>query len=67
MNTNEAKKQWQEDEALKRFQIISPLLEDGIDSAKKQMLRENLLKAISCPPEVFIDMNRLLTAKVFKV
>lgn len=42
MNTNETKKQWQEDEALKRFQIISPLLEDGIDSAKKQMLREKL-------------------------
>jgi len=41
--TNEAiTKRWQEDEALKRFQIIAPLLEEDLDVAKKCELRERL-------------------------
>jgi len=40
MNNKEATKKWQEKEALKRFQIIAPLLEDELDPAKKQQLRE---------------------------
>jgi putative transposase len=42
MDTNAAAKQWQEEQALSRFRLITPLLEEGIDSAKKQALREQL-------------------------
>ena len=43
--TNEAKsKKWQDDEALKRFQIIAPLLDVDFDTAKKQELRKQLAK-----------------------
>lgn len=38
-------KQWQEDTALKRFQMISPLLEDSLDPAKKIQLRETIANA----------------------
>lgn len=43
MNTtvNEAKK-WQEDEALKRFRLISPLLDETLDPAKRQQLRNEI-------------------------
>ena len=42
---NEARKtakKWQEDEALRRFRLISPLLEEGLDDAKKLQLREQI-------------------------
>lgn len=42
MKKNDEKKKWQEQEALRRFQIISPLLDESLDSAKKQQLREKL-------------------------
>ncbi len=43
MNTNtNVVKQWQEEEALKRFQLISPLLQEGLDPAKKLQLREQI-------------------------
>jgi transposase InsO family protein len=35
-------KAWQEEEALKRFQIISPLLDYSIDEAKKAQIRNQL-------------------------
>ena len=41
MNNSELK-QWQKDEALKRFQLISPLLQDGIDIAKCLKLRDEI-------------------------
>lgn len=37
-------KQWQEDQALARFQIISPLLDESLDQAKRIQLREQLAK-----------------------
>lgn len=43
---NEAKqtvKKWQDAEALKRFQLISPLLQEGLDDAKKIQLREEIV------------------------
>lgn len=40
--TADAAKKWQEDTALDRFQMISPLLAEGIDTAKKQLLREEI-------------------------
>lgn len=38
------KKQWQEDEALTRFQMISPLLDESLDMAKRLELRERIAK-----------------------
>lgn len=35
-------KQWQEEMALKRFQLISPLLDDSLDPAKKILLRKSI-------------------------
>ena len=32
--------QWQENEALKRFQMIAPFMAEDMDSAKKNQLRE---------------------------
>ena len=48
MNTNESEKEeqntkaWQEDQALARFQMISPLLDESLDQAKRVELREQL-------------------------
>lgn len=48
MNTNEfvqtkqTPKQWQEDLALERFQLISPLLDESLDTAKCCKLREQI-------------------------
>ena len=43
MNTNSnTNKKWQEDEALKRYQLISPLLDDALDNAKKLVIREDI-------------------------
>ena len=42
---NEARnivRKWQEDEALKRFQMIAPLLDAGLDEAKRLQLREKI-------------------------
>ena len=44
MNTNRSltKQQWQEEEALRRFQLISPLLQPGMDDAKRLQLRKQI-------------------------
>ena len=43
MNTNvNMNKKWQEDEAIKRYQLISPLLDDALDNAKRQVKRKEL-------------------------
>lgn len=43
MNTNQvSKQQWQDQEALRRFQLISPLLQPGIDDARKLQLRKKI-------------------------
>lgn len=48
MTTNELVKQeqiakaWQEDQALARFQMIAPLLDESLDQAKRVQLRERL-------------------------
>ena len=38
---NTAKK-WQEDEALRRFKLISPLLQEWLDEARKLQIREQI-------------------------
>ena len=35
-------KQWQEQEALRRFQMISPILDEKLDEAKKLQLRKRI-------------------------
>jgi len=35
---------WQDDEALKRFQLISPLIADDVDEGKRLQLREEIAK-----------------------
>ena len=43
MNTNTKKeKQWQEQEALSRFQLIAPLLREDLDPAKRLQLRRQI-------------------------
>lgn len=44
MNTNETliKQQWQDQEALHRFQLISPLLQTDLDDARRLQLRRTI-------------------------
>ena len=43
MNTNQQiVRQWEEQEALRRFQLISPLLHGDLDDAKKLQLRKKI-------------------------
>ena len=41
MQSKEVKK-WQDEEALKRYQMIAPLLDEGLDDAKRRQLREEI-------------------------
>ena len=41
MQSKEVKK-WQDEEALKRYQIIAPLLDEALDEAKRRKLREEI-------------------------
>ena len=41
MKTNETIK-WQEEQALQRYQLIAPLLDESLDNAKRIQLRENI-------------------------
>lgn len=41
MQSKETKK-WQDEEALKRYQMIAPLLDEELDEAKKRQLRETI-------------------------
>lgn len=43
MQSKETKK-WQEEEALRRFQIIMPLLDEDIDDGKRRQLREEIAR-----------------------
>ena len=39
---SKAVKKWQDEEALKRYQMIAPLLNDELDEAKRRQLREEI-------------------------
>lgn len=43
MQSKETKK-WQDEEALRRYQMIAPLLDDTIDEAKRRQMREEIAK-----------------------
>ena len=40
MNTIKSTKKWQEDEALRRFRLISPILDESLDPAKRLQVRK---------------------------
>lgn len=42
MQSKEVKK-WQDEEALKRYQMIAPLLDEDLDEAKRRQLREEIV------------------------
>ncbi len=42
MNTNQNLANWQDDEAFRRFQLISPLLNENLDEAKRIQLRKEI-------------------------
>lgn len=42
MNSETESRKWQQDKALERFQMISPLLDDTLDKAKRIELREKI-------------------------
>ena len=42
MNTTENTKKWQEDEALRRFRLISPILDETLDPAKRLQIRKEI-------------------------
>ena len=47
MQSKEVKK-WQDEEALRCYQMIAPLLDEGLDEAKRRQLREEI--ASDCLP-----------------
>ena len=50
MKTNETIK-WQEEQALQRYQLIAPLLDESLDNAKRIQLRETSQDRTDCPRE----------------
>ena len=59
MNTNTNRiKQWQEQEALSRFQLIAPLLQEDLDDAKKLQLRKQIAQDNDIPSGPSTAMKR---------
>ena len=52
------KQQWQDQEALHRFQLISPLLQTDLDDAKRLQLRRAILMRITFLSVLFTDMKK---------
>lgn len=52
------KQQWQDQEALHRFQLISPLLQTGLDDAKRLQLRRAILMRITFLSVLFTGMKK---------
>ena len=61
MNTEKTvtTQQWQDQEALRRFQLISPLLQTGLDDAQRLHLRKRSQKKTTFPSGRFIVMKKL--------
>ena len=61
MNTNTNRiKQWQEQEALSRFQLIAPLLQEDLDDAKRLQLRKQIAHEYSVASEPFNPLQRAI-------
>ena len=47
MQSKEVKK-WQDEEALRRYQMIVPLLDEELDEGKRRQLREEISRRTGC-------------------
>lgn len=58
MKTNETIK-WQEEQALRRYQLIAPLLDESLDNAKRIQMREAIAEQNGLSREPCTAMRRL--------
>lgn len=67
MNTSETltKQQWQDQEALHRFQMISPLLQTGLDDAKRFQLRRTIADENNISVRTLYRYEKAFTEKQF--
>ena len=67
MNTSETltKQQWQDQEALHRFQMISPLLQTGLDDAKRLQLRRTIADENNVSVRTLYRYEKAFTEKQF--
>lgn len=67
MNTSETltKQQWQDQEALHRFQMISPLLQTGLDDAKRLQLRRTIADENNISVRTLYRYEKAFTEKQF--
>ena len=59
MNTTINRQQWQEEEALRGFQLISPLLQTGLDDAKRIQLRKKIAEENNISVRSLTAMKKL--------
>ena len=59
MNTTINRQQWQEEEALRRFQLISPLLQTGLDDESVSSFAKRLQKKTTYLSVPFTAMKKL--------
>ena len=63
MKTNETIK-WQEEQALQRYQLIAPLLDESLDNAKRIQMREAAAEQNGLSPRtLYRSAMRRLTEK----
>lgn len=67
MNTSETltKQQWQDQEALHRFRMISPLLQTGLDAAKRLQLRRTIADENNISVRTLYRYEKAFTEKQF--
>ena len=63
---NTGTKSWQEEEALKRFQYISPLLDSSVDPAKRLELREQIAEQSGLSKRTLYRYERAYRIKGFQ-
>lgn len=59
------KQQWQDQEALHRFQLISPLLQTGLDDAKRLQLRRTIADENNISVRTLYRYEKAFTEKQF--
>lgn len=65
MNTTINRQQWQEEEALRRFQLISPLLQTGLDDAKRIQLRKKIAEENNISVRSFYRYEKAFSERQF--
>ena len=59
MNTTINKQQWQEEEALRRFQLISPLLQAGLDDFQAAAPGRKPGTALKAAPTIPLSLHEV--------